>query len=287
MFLLYRYFVALHQAQGNWRIYNRLNVLNNLAKSIVLVLCFFIIGNWLDNYDKFLFGYAIFPVIVLIISLYYSVKLLKSISLKNPSRYLKLFKNILFPLGISNIFIVISMRADNLIIEKYLGSKELGIYATANILALMFPLITAALRNVFLHESSSQNTDFLKNILFYQKKYLLLILGILITTILISKPMFWILYGDRYMDAVPIFQILLIAYVGGIFFTPLESYFYSHSPNKIRNLKFIQMLIIVFSILILIKPFRLYGVASAILISRVYGWVYLNYQTHVVKSFKS
>lgn len=277
LFLTYRYITAIHQAVGNWKMFNFLNLLNNIVKSIVIVLCFLLLTVVVDTYNAILIGNGIFPFIVLLISIYYSKDLLKTVELKSSARYAKIFKNIIIPLGISNIFIIIAMRVDNLVIEKTLGAQALGIYAAANVLALMFPLITSALRNVFLQNGSDKNSNFLRQIINQQKKYGYYVLGILVFSIIISKPMFSVLYGQRYDESVLIFRVLLVAYIGGIFFTPLESYFYSHSPSKIRNLKFIQMLITVVFVVVLIKYFALIGVAYAIVLSRIYGWLYLGW----------
>ncbi len=280
MFLLYRYFTTIHQAVGRWKSFNILNILNNVVKSIVFVIVFFTIGYYLDLYNTFLIGYGLFSIIVFIISLMMTWQYLKLPDINFSYKYDRLFNGIIVPLGISNIFILISMRVDNLVIERVLGPEALGIYAAANIMALMFPLITSALRNVFLQKGSGQGVDYLRNIVRQQKKYGLIILGLFVFAFLLAKPVFLLLYGERYIDSILVFQILLVPYIGGVFFTPLESYFYGKEPKRIRNLKFFQMSIIVIFIFLLIFKFGLIGVAIAIAISRIFGWIYLSWRTH-------
>lgn len=168
-FLLYRYIVTIYQAVGNWKMFNILNILNNVVKSIVLVICYFSLGYYITKYNAILFGYGLFSIVVFSISYFNSRHFLKTSKLNFSERYFKVFKSIIIPLGISNIFILISMRIDNLVIEKILGPKALGIYAAANILALMFPLITSALRNVYLQKSSGKNSNYLKEIISQKK----------------------------------------------------------------------------------------------------------------------
>lgn len=282
LFLIYRYIATLHQAIGDWRIFNFLNVMNNVIKFIAMALAVLLISNFVTAYESILIGNGIFPIVVLIIAIVYSKDLIKVKSISNDKRYKKIFYRIILPLGISNIFVIVSMRADNLIIEKVLGSEAVGIYAAANVIALMFPLITSALRNVFLQEGAGKGKFFLIQILNRQKKYGVYVLGILLFAFLISKPMFSVFYGVRYNESIILFRILLIPYVGGIFFTPLESFFYSYSPNKIRNLKLIQMVVVVLMAIILIQYFQLIGVALAVALSRIYGWVYLMWNSHKV-----
>ena len=220
-------------------------------------------------------SFVVYPFILLMFSFFYSRKLIGTrFKLLTKEDFME-FKKILIPLGISNLFMLVSMRADNLIIEKVLGSESLGIYAAANIMALMFPLITSALRNVFLQKGAGQGKEFLTYILSNQKKYLPYLILILVIFIASSKYLFLLFYGVKYIESANIFRILIIAYTGGVLFTPIESYFYGKDQKMIKNLKFFQMVIIILGVIGLIYPLGLIGVAMAILISRVFGWVYI------------
>ena len=108
MFLLYRYFTTIHQAVGRWKSFNILNILNNVVKSIVFVIVFFTIGYYLDLYNTFLIGYGLFSIIVFIISLMMTWQYLKLPDINFSYKYDRLFNGIIVPLGISNIFILIS-----------------------------------------------------------------------------------------------------------------------------------------------------------------------------------
>jgi O-antigen/teichoic acid export membrane protein len=277
IFSIYRYILAIYQAKAEWKIYNILNIMNNVIKLIILVVfltvtyCF---TNDTNQYDTVLFAYIVSALLLLLISFVVS-KPFKKLRFDKNISILSDFKKIILPIGISNIFIIISMRADVFFIENYLGSEQLGIYVAANSLALVFPLITSSLMNVFIQKTSNEKSDFLKKILQTQKKYIPYLILILVASMLITEPLFLILFGENYIASVDIFRILLIAYIGGIFFTPLESYFYSHSQKVILYIKFIQMLFIIIGIWVALEFFTLESVAIVIVLSRVIGWVIL------------
>ena len=277
IFSIYRYILAIYQAKAEWKIYNILNIMNNVIKLSILVVfltvtyCF---TNDTNQYDTVLFAYIVSALLLLLISFVVS-KPFKKLRFDKNISILSDFKKIILPIGISNIFIIISMRADVFFIENYLGSEQLGIYVAANSLALVFPLITSSLMNVFIQKTSNEKSDFLKKILQTQKKYIPYLILILVASMLITEPLFLILFGENYIASVDIFRILLIAYIGGIFFTPLESYFYSHSQKVILYIKFIQMLFIIIGIWIALEFFTLESVAIVIVLSRVIGWVIL------------
>jgi len=279
MFLIYRYIIAIYQAIGQWNKFNFYNVLHNIIKIISIVisiLVFSIILDLYSNYTSTLIGSLIFPIIFFAIIIFKSKHLIKvKRYLSKTNKYLIIFKSIIIPLGISNIFIVIAMRADVLIIEKFLGSEALGIFVAANIFALVFPLITSALRNVYLKEGASEGKSFLRSTVRAQKKILPFVVLIFLVSLSISEYIFDFTYGSKYKDSVVLFNILLVPYIGGIFFTPLESYFYSHYPKDITYLKFYQMLIIILLEIIFIQFYELIGVVIAILISRIFGWIYI------------
>lgn len=278
IFIIFRYIVSLHQAVGEWKTYNILNVLNSLIKSLIMLGMIFISYLYFKDflYQNSLIGYLIFPFILLLITIFLSKKLIFNYVFSR-TYYLKEYIKIILPLGISNIFIVIASRADILIIENILGMEKLGIYAAANSLALVFPLITSALRNVFIRETSNSNLQFLNKIITYQMKFLPYILIFYIITYFLSEYLLVFLFGDKYIESVKIFNILVIAYIGGIVFTPLESYFYSNYQKKILILKFFQMIIVILFCYLLIPDHGLYGAAWSIVLSRLFGWIYILY----------
>ena len=278
LFLIFRYLNAINQAKGKWLKYNLLNIFNNLCKFIcfaVFTILLYFIFHYLTKYQSILIGYIAYSISLIIVSSRVNKNYLKISKRKIEKKYVKELKSIIIPLGLANIFIIITMRFGNLIIAKVLGNKELGIYSAANTLALVFPLITTSLMNVLLREASGQKTDFLAKILKNQKKYIMVLILVLILTIFFSKYFILLIFGSSYIDAMNIFRILLIAYIGGVFFTPLESYYYGNHQKTILFIRFVQMLVVIIGSVISIKHFGLYGIATTVVISRIIGWFYI------------
>lgn len=277
LFSMYRYMTSLHQAKGDWSRFNLLTVLNNVLKFAVVLTAIAAAGRlhplW-GAYRAALWGYLLYSTILFAVCVLFTRKLLRFAGRFSAGER-KEFLELLYPIGIAGVFIIVTMRFDSLVIEKYLGSGQLGIYAAANTLALVFPLITGSLMNVLIRESAGDKESYLVRVMANQRKYLLALAGVLVAAWLLSAPVIGLLFGDAYLASVRVFRILLIAYIGGIFFTPLESYFYANRSGTVLFLKFFQMLAVVALAPALIGPFELEGVAASIVISRVLGWIYI------------
>jgi O-antigen/teichoic acid export membrane protein len=285
-FLLYtfiRYCASIHQATGDWSRYNVITIITSVMRFLIMAGCagtaFLLTGY--AGYGVLLTGFLIQSVINGVGTWALSRPIPFSAAVLLPEERREILQTIL-PLGLSAIVIVVCMRFDSLIIQKVLGEHELGIYSAANTLAFAFPILTGSLMNVLLRESAQLSDAFLPRLLAAQKRYLPLLLAAFAVALTCSAPLITQLFGNRYSEAIPIFRLLLIPYMGGIFFTPLESYFYAREPNTILWLKTGQMAIIVIGSLAMIDSFRLYGVAAAITLSRVLGWIFIYTKSSLV-----
>lgn len=282
-FIGYRFINSLNQATGSWRKFNTLNILNNVVKFFSIVLfayVFWYSTGLLTKYSAIIFGYFSYSIILFIIA--WSCSGVSKFTYEKNSSLNKGFRiefsKIIIPIGISNICIIITMRFGFFIIERSVGMEGLAIYSAANTLALVFPLITSSLMNVLLRESASSDVSFLKKIFHNQKKYLTILVIVIVVSFLMSKIVILTIFGQKYLDAVDTFRILLIAYIGGVYFTPLESYFYSHYPSLIMKMRILQMIIVVLGSFLVVNSYGLNGIASVVVISRIVGWsiFYLN-----------
>ena len=167
------------------------------------------------------------------------------------------------------------MRIDNILIEYSLGIEKVAIYSAANSLAFVFPLFTGSIMKVLMKEISKNSLAYLDKIFFYQKKYFIYLILSIIVVYFLSPYIITLIFGHKYIPSIPIFQILSIVYIGGIFFTPLESYFYTEAPKNIFILKISQFLIILILGIIFVNVFNLKGMAFAIVLSRFFAWGYL------------
>lgn len=285
-FMLFRYLNSCNQAHGKWLYFNILNISNKVLQFSAIflgVLLFYTILGQYGRYQSVLYGYNIYPLLLLIISLIFNHGYLHfKRDVHGAQNVLKDLSKIALPLGLTNVFVIISMRFGYLATDKILGSEELGIFSAANTLALVFPLITTSLMNVLLRETATQKETFLKKIIANQKQYAPILLIFLFLAILLSKYFIVFIFGDKYIASIPIFRILLIPYIGGIFFTPLQSYFYSHRPKTIMTVQFMQMLVIICGSLIFINIYGLIGVALSIMLSRIAVWIYISFSAHSI-----
>ncbi|APG65044.1 hypothetical protein LPB136_06585 [Tenacibaculum todarodis] len=273
---IYRFFSTYYQALGKWNKYNFLNVAINVLKGAVLVLgaiiMIYLFKNEL-NYEMYLKLYVLYGILLLFIGIIASHKI---IGFKNKKTYNnKEFNGVLMSLGFTNIVIALTMRLDNVIIENFVGVEAVAIYSAANTLALIFPLITGSIMRVLMKEISRDSNYYLTKILKFQKKYFLHLIVLIGLIILVSPYLIELFFGERFRDSIRIFQILITVYVGGIFFTPLEAYFYNEQPKRIFTVKLIQFLLFFVMAIIMVQYYSIIGVALAVVFCRLIIWSYL------------
>jgi PST family polysaccharide transporter len=173
------------------------------------------------------------------------------------------------------------MRTDNILIQYVLDIKQVAIYSAANSLAFAFPLITSSIMKVLMREISKNSELYLKKLLFYQKKYFGLAILAIAFVWIVSPYLIPFMFGEKYIPSILIFQILSIVYIGGIFFTPLESYYYTEDANIILKLRIIQLLLTVVLGVLFMRLISLPGLVIAVVVTRIVAWIYLS-----VKSYK-
>ncbi|MFA7404959.1 MAG: oligosaccharide flippase family protein [Pelobacteraceae bacterium] len=280
---LYRYISAVHQALGDWRRFNRLQVVANGLKFGLGSGCVLALSYWwpvMLPYSAALTGYLAATLAALAVSVAATGNTLAQ---QCPVEQVRRdVIRLLVPLGVSSIMVVITMRFDYLVIQKFLGDELLGIYSAANTLAFVFPLLTISLMNILLRETALRGDEVLSQILAAQLRYLPHMLLVFAVVWVLAGQIIPLLFGNRYILAVPYFRLLLIPYMGGIFFTPLESYYYARDPMTILWFKAGQMAIVVVCSLLLIGAFRLYGVVLAIVLSRILGWLVLYVRSRLI-----
>lgn len=276
----FRFLLSFHQAFGNWTKFNLLNLSLNIFKIVLLGLCFIIPvifkAQEILTYNSILILLSLACFISFCLSIVYAFKYFSvRTPLKIEINLSREFKNIWFPLIGINIIIVLAMRSDTLIIQYYLGDNSLGIYSAANSLSMVFPLITNSIMQVLLKETSNKGVFYLRRIMELQKKYFLFIALVLVIIELVSYYLIPFVFGQQYQQSIIFFQILILAQLGGLIFTPMESYFYSKNTKFIFYLKGLQLLIIVTFSILFINKWGLISVALAVLMSRLIGWAIL------------
>ncbi|MEY1639338.1 oligosaccharide flippase family protein [Tenuifilum osseticum] len=281
IFALYNYLISIYQADGKWMRYNYFNLLSNFLKFFIFIIVIFLYSNIFDinfTFKLFTRTYLVYTLILFLVTLYF---IYPHIHFKGIKLHFPLYKT-LIPLGITNLIVILAMRVDNFIILHKLDNYQLGIYSAANSFALFFPIITGSLMKVLLRESANQGINYLKKIIDIQKKYFIHLIIFIIIIIFTSKYLIIFFFGSKYLYSIPIFQVLSIVYIGGVFFTPLESYFFSNHQTLIMLIRILQLLIIIIFGFLLIDLFGLIGMAIAIVLSRIIAWFYFTIKSKKV-----
>jgi len=282
---LYRFDVSTFQALGEWKKYNTLNILNNIIKLSAIMLC---VGwAWLfyqsDNlYEPVLFGYLLYSILLFVISYFYQKedKPVQPLSSELNRKLTKSFFKILRPLGASSAVVIIIMRVDVFVVEHFMTLGDLAVYFAASSLALIFPVITGSLLSVFIQKAAQSDISYLRILVKQQIKVAKYLPIIFVIFTLLTPYIFALVYPIDYQKGTTIFTILLLAHIGGMAFSPIESYFYAHKPSVIFKLKLFQLGITITLQLLLVNPLGLNGIAIAILMSRVIGWCYISFLSY-------
>lgn len=279
-FLLFRYVQSLQQSKGEWKRYNVVNTLNNILKILILII---ITAFLMDaEIDAVFYSYLIYSCVLLLGGLIYFLSFGINASYRKEQDLCIRIKRHLCYIGLSNIFVVLTMRMDLVFIDKFLTTEDLGIYSAANSLALIIPLFTGAIMNVLLKYIPSSPLAFLIRLKKVQLKAIPFAIIFIVLLFFLSSHIIPIIYGERYEGSVIYFAILGSIYLLSILFTPLEAYFYSEKPKSILFLKVGQFILMFLILYFFIEKWGLYGVTLSILTSKMLSWAYLFVQMNLV-----
>ncbi len=114
-------------------------------------------------------------------------------------------------LGINKIFTAVASRIDILLLSAFLGSFEVGIYSAAFRITQIYQLVMGSLSTVFaprfaIYHSVSEAKGFTAKVILITGA----ILASVIVFFIIAQPFITLLFGDKYIRSIPIFQALLV-----------------------------------------------------------------------------
>lgn len=127
-------------------------------------------------------------------------------------------------LGVNKILSSIYTRTDVLILAGLAGATVTGYYSIASRLSFFIVVLAASLSSVFSPRLSSFENK--EKELAYIKKGTLLLIPItlaIVVWVIIANPFITLLFGDRYVESVRVFQYLAIAMIPFIFTAPSVS----------------------------------------------------------------
>lgn len=236
-----------------------INTFSTLIKFILILWLFSISQlNLFTATTVFLLSFFI----ALIFSLrYISVKFLK---VKERKGNLKKLLSYSLYLGVSRLFSATSSKLDSLMLIPLSSSHEAGIYSGAFKIATVYIMLAGSFSMVIAPRLSSFGK--LSEAVYYFKKVILVVMGILATIIFMYFIAPWFIVfvlGSQYVESVPVFRFLLLPMA--LFTATIPSvnfllYFLSKPQVSTFN-TFVSLLIIIFGNLVFIPAFGRFGPA--------------------------
>lgn len=176
------------------------------------------------------------------------------------------------PFGLSGIFTRVYSYIDSIILQKFLGSASVGLYAVAYKIPFALQFIpTAFAASIYPAMSSffGKDNKKLEKVWYISTLYLLIL----------ALPMFWGIYtladlvilkfyGQEFLDSVIILKTLIIGLVFIFLNFPLGSLLAATNKQNVNTILIgVTMLVNIVSNMILIKMYGIQGAAFAFLIS--------------------
>ncbi len=182
----------------------------------------------------------------------------KNIRLIFPSHHFKQIYLFARWVALTRVFNVTVARVDILLLNSIAGNFQAGIFAASSRIALLFSIVVSSLGNVVAPRFSSFTTkDQIAN---YLKKLFLLVgvvSAFMITCVFLARPIILLVFGNQYLEAIPVFQLLTLAMIPFLFTIVTVNpiiYSYNH-PHFIALTSFIQTVILVVVDILLIPHF--------------------------------
>jgi O-antigen/teichoic acid export membrane protein len=180
---------------------------------------------------------------------------------------------------ISTFATMFIMRLDILMLTSMAGPAEVGKYAGASQLAMLFPLITGALTTALLPKATGiREREQLRRYVKDTFRITPFAVIVALPLLFFARPVVGFVFGEKYMDAVPIFTVLLLGFLLSVLLNPASLVFYSlERADLLAWLNLVQLGINFAGNLVLIPQLGGLGAALSSLAVRVFGSVYILY----------
>ena len=171
------------------------------------------------------------------------------------------------------------MRMEVLMLQSLSTPEAVGIYNSANQLAMIFPLVSGALTVSLLPKISAYKTDL--DLFIYIKKVCRIIpvvLAAILPLVLCSRSMIPVIFGIKYAQSAGIFQVLLFAFAIGIVLNPISLVFFT--INQVRFLSAINIFQLIIAVplnLYLIPRYGALGASWTCLAIRLFALCYITF----------
>ena len=180
---------------------------------------------------------------------------------------------------LSNIATMVILRLDVFMLTSMKPSEEVAFYVGANQLAYIFPILTGSITQALLPRATSLSSP--EEIQSYVRGGLKLIpwaVLIFLPLVFLAGPMVELLYGDLYASSIPIFRLLIMAFMISVVINPLSLLIYTMNRAELLTLLNWVQLILNFGMnLWLIPTYGALGAAVSSLAIRALAAVYIGY----------
>lgn len=164
---------------------------------------------------------------------------------------------------LSYVATVITSSLDMFILQRYWGSTQVGLYAAAQQLAMLLPLLIGALTTALLPRISRMQSK--QEYLSYAKKVMLASIALFcvaIPALLLAPIIVGIVYGNKFGASIVYFQVLALGYMFALLANPISLIFYAKNrPKVVTAVNYINLIIIVILNVAIIPRFGAIGAA--------------------------
>lgn len=242
---------------------------------LLFALGFYLVGGLTMNKAFWAFG-AGFVVEMVLIAIFVKNDFWHSKPQKNEYKNLLKYSGWL---GVSKIISSISGKLDIQMLATLMGAVATGLYSIPSRLASFIGVLSGSFSSVLaprlagFGDAESEKKYILKSLI-----AVLPIVGGVILWILIAKPFILILFGNKYIDSVPVFQALAAAQIPSLFTIP-SSAAITYSMKKtvyFGAFSFFQLALVFLLNIILIPKYGVFGptITAGVLgiVSVIYTW---------------
>lgn len=169
--------------------------------------------------------------------------------------------------------VVLLVRSEVMFLPIVYTPFEIAVFLSLSNLAMALPVIVT--NSLFLiglvsNEAQSQSHRNLR--------FILGVVSILFLLAYMSKYILITLYGHDWLEYSHMLTTLFVAYIGGMIFAKLEPYFLRKTIKTAIHARTLQMTVYFVLLLVIIKfQLGLYYVTLAVLLNRLFIWIYYTY----------
>ena len=272
---LFMYYETIMQTRQQFFKYSVLTIIISLIKLLFIVFLYFALNAvTLKSMLLLQLGITCFTLFLLILysdNKFIFAKYNSGTRKEITNEVLKFSKWVL----ISTLCFPLERRLDLVMLNYYVDSSLVGVYACALQLITPLTMLKGSLHNVLLPRVSKITSyNGYKN---YASKFTILIVGLCLTfipVIVFAHPLIELLFGLKYSQSAYIFQILMIKMIFVLVLNPLHMIAYSANHPWIISIKDVLALFIniIFNI-ILIPLLGISGAAYGTLITTIIGGI--------------